>query len=769
MHSSALYNFVMRIKINLKSLLLYAVYAAALICINRAAEGVPLSLGLCFAMLICGANIVAVPILYALSSIISLNVITCLLSLFEGGFLCAVTLIYRRAHKKIRAEAVAYLCIALIPFIAFSQWRGVKGLYFTYNVYLLKAFAAIAVITFTWFCFKSVYALLYRLYRCRLRAEELICLAAVFTVCGIGLNRLIGLFAYLSIACLPVILSVRLYRNASAVIIACVAALPCALCEGMINSVTAMLIISVISLLFVNAGRWAPSAACFASVCVWFYFYGAFGDGAALTVMRVLLLFCCCAAGALPTAERLERRLSLLTVKGVMDKTLEERIKLETGEKLFKTGEVFREIECAFLNLDQALDEGALRRRMAAELKERMCENCERKAKCAKSDVYTGFKRLIDSGCVKGKVNLVDLPQSVTVNCSRPADAIAELNRLLAEYRRLTLEAENAQNGRRLLADQAKGIAEVLKNCAVELSKSECDHTAAERAIEDELSARGISCPEIRVRGEKGDEILLTVVGKPNAAALRECLLKVTGKSFILKDKVIYDSEKSCLAFAAPPPYDAAFGVAYAVKDGEKASGDTHSVIKINEHCFLMALSDGMGSGEYANKVSSTAISLIEAFYRAEMPTDTVLDTINKLMCFNRDERFACIDVAAIDLNDLKAGFIKIGSPAGIIVRQGEIKVLESRSLPLGILDGIRPTVCEERLKCGDLVAFMSDGITSAYSSPDELYAFLETLKPLNPQNLAEKILQNAKQRSGGRADDDMTVLCVRIFERAEK
>jgi len=30
-----------------------------------------------------------------------------------------------------------------------------------------------------------------------------------------------------------------------------------------------------------------------------------------------------------------------------------------------------------------------------------------------------------------------------------------------------------------------------------------------------------------------------------------------------------------------------------------------------------MALSDGMGSGEYARKVSESAISLIEAFYRA--------------------------------------------------------------------------------------------------------------------------------------------------------
>ena len=179
-----------------------------------------------------------------------------------------------------------------------------------------------------------------------------------------------------------------------------------------------------------------------------------------------------------------------------------------------------------------------------------------------------------------------------------------------------------------------------------------------------------------------------------------------------------------------------------------------------------MALSDGMGSGEYAKKVSSTAISLIEAFYRAEMPEGTVLNTINKLLSFNRDERFTCIDIAAVNLNTGIANFVKIGSPAGIIVRENEIKVLESQSLPLGILDNLRPTVCSEQLKNGDIVVFMSDGITSAFPSQTDLYAFLQELKPLNPQSLADKILADALARASQTVTDDMTVLCTRIFEK---
>ena len=236
-------------------------------------------------------------------------------------------------------------------------------------------------------------------------------------------------------------------------------------------------------------------------------------------------------------------------------------------------------------------------------------------------------------------------------------------------------------------------------------------------------------------------------------------------RRYVLKDKIVYDEQKSCLIFSAPPKLDAAFGVAYAVKKGEKVSGDTHSVIRVNEKSFLMALSDGMGSGDYARKVSESAISLIEAFYRAEMPADTVLNVINKLLSFNRDERFTCIDIAAINLDTGRADFVKIGSPAGIIMREGEIKILESSSLPLGILDTLHPATSTETLKNGDIVVFMSDGITSAFPSATDLYEFLQDFKPLNPQNLADKILAGALDKTGHEVTDDMTVLCTRIFE----
>lgn len=744
---------------------MYAAYALILLALNSALTGVPFSLGLCFSMLVCGTNIIATPVLYVLASIISLDWITILLSLFEGGFLAVITFLYRRTGRKIRAEAIVYLAIALAPFIGVSRWSGAGGEAYIHNPYLLKAIAALAIIVFTYFAFKSVFALLFRVCRCKLRADELICLAATSAVAGIGLYNLIGFYAYVSIAVGIIAFSVRLLKSPAAVIIACVAAVPCAVALLDLTPVTALVIISIITLSFCELGRFAPAVASCGCTAGYFYISELYLKPVWVSVLYTLLLVLCCALSSAISEKKLEQLRGLLTVTKVLPRSDEERYKEFVSEKLFRMSEVFREIENAFNALDDKPDDAAMKRRMLAETKQSMCAECKKREICADTKVYRGFSALIEAGCLKGKVSFVDLTADVTLNCSDPATLTETVNKLLYEYRKTTLEAENARSGRKLLAGQARGIAEVLKSRAVDFCRESEDYSGTEKKVVAALAANGISCPEIKIRGQANREVSLTLVGCKDFLPVKKCIEQTTGMKLMLKDKTAYDRQKTAYMLTEPPKYDAAFGVAYKVKDGERVSGDTHTVIKINEHSFLMALSDGMGSGEYARKVSETAISLIEAFYRSEMPTNVVLDTINKLLCFNRDERFTCIDAAAIDLNTLTASFIKIGSPVGIIVRKGEIKVLESRSLPLGILDGIHPTTCKEQLKKDDIVVFMSDGVTSSFNGVSDLYDFLQTIKPLNPQSLADKILAAARERVTG-APDDMTVLCVRIFER---
>lgn len=755
----------MAFKLNLKSLLLYSAYALVTVALNSVSPKLPLSLGVCFAMLICGTNAVIVPVIYALASIITLDWISMLLSLFEAGFLTLIVMLYRRTGKKIRYEAVAYLIIAAGPFVAFSRW-SYGGDFAISDPYALKAIAAALIVCFFPFCFRTVYGLVYRIFRCKLKADELLCVAVFFAVVGVGVRNLIGNYAYVCLCAAIVAFAVRLTRNASCTLVAVVAAIPQTVVSLNPDFITAQVAIAAITLLFCSLGRFAPSLIALFLSALHLYLFGCYSSTPFVAVAYSLLLFVCCLIAALPSDKTVDGLRQMLTLKKVLPRTEDVRCRDEVSASLYRMSEVFREIATAFTALDEGPDESAMKKRMLAETKQTACTDCPKADVCKHGGVYRGFAALIETGCLKGKVGFIDLTADVTRNCKKPSDLIEIVNKLLFEYRRATLEAENAKNGRRLLAEQARGVAEVLKQKALELCRESADFTAEEKKISAALAANGITCPEIKITGTEEKQVFITLVGVNDFAPVLSCIEDAVGEKLMLKDKTPYTADKCAYVLTKPPEYDAAFGVAYSIKNGERISGDTHSVIKIDEHSFLMALSDGMGSGEYASKVSATAISLIEAFSRSKMPQSVMLDTVNKLLCFNRDERFTCIDAAVINLDDLSAAFIKIGSPVGLIVRKGEIKVLESRSLPLGILDNLHPSTSTEKLKNNDVIVFMSDGITSAFDGTAELYEFVGTLKPMNPQAVADEILAAAKQRVCG-VPDDMTVLCVRIYKKA--
>ena len=179
----------------------------------------------------------------------------------------------------------------------------------------------------------------------------------------------------------------------------------------------------------------------------------------------------------------------------------------------------------------------------------------------------------------------------------------------------------------------------------------------------------------------------------------------------------------------------------------------------------MVALSDGMGSGEYARRISESTISLLESFYRAKMPSSLVLSTINKLLTFSREETFACVDIAVVDLDNGEADIVKIGSPMGFILSGNALHILESASLPLGILESLHPDTSSYTLQEDDVLLFLSDGITSAFGSSSDLYETLKNIPASNPQQLADALLAKAVALYGGTAKDDMTVLAVRLFK----
>ena len=441
------------------------------------------------------------------------------------------------------------------------------------------------------------------------------------------------------------------------------------------------------------------------------------------------------------------------------------------SNRLYELSGIFIEMKTAFVALQKAeTSPETAKSLIVSQTIARICENCPKNKRCitdkrARNDC---IRKMVDVGFAKGRLTLIDMPSYLGDVCARPSDLLYSLNKALAEYRNYCIEKKNASIGRELLAQEADGVAEILKNLALESGTLLSFQSDLERTLSESLFHAGYTVSELLIYGENDNTSISMILTMKEFSllALQNLISKTLGADFLLCDKANVTDEKTYLIFKKQAPYDAVFGVAKTTKDGSSISGDTHSVIKIDGDKFMIALSDGMGSGDNAEKVSSIALSLIESFYKAGLSGKVVLNTVNKLLSINADDNFTALDISVVDLKNCQADFIKYGSPYGFIISERGIKIIEGNSLPLGILEDLKPSVCHTDLSEENMILLVTDGISDAFGSADDLIEFIRSLPALNPQSLADEILKKALELSNGKPADDMTALAVRLFKK---
>ena len=128
------------------------------------------------------------------------------------------------------------------------------------------------------------------------------------------------------------------------------------------------------------------------------------------------------------------------------------------------------------------------------------------------------------------------------------------------------------------------------------------------------------------------------------------------------------------------------------------------------------------------------------------------------------DESLATVDIASIDLYTGDAFLYKAGAAPTLVRRSGRTGKAESRSLPAGILKDIGFDRAVLKLKTGDIVLLMSDGVCA--DGTDWIRAELEAWQNGSAQELAERIGECARRRASADRRDDITVLAAIIEKR---
>lgn len=755
-------------------LLIYFLFGCAMLFLRNVGNNAePLGLALVYGMGIAGLSPVLSAALYFMSSLFIVQGLEIVLCLGQALLMAIGFLIERRLRKSNLQKTwflpLFCLSVALASFVAFSPFQPyaifstlglslsatVQKVIFAGGIFLLAAVLAV-----------GIKALLRKFLKCRLRGEEIVFCILFFVLVGVGICNFFGVNAYMGIALFVLLVFACVTKDASAIFCAFVLSLPPALTYSL--SPERFFVYGVAIVLFMRSGRLSAALAALGVFFAYGYFDGLYAYptspliAAVLSAVLPALLFVLIPT---PLMRGLENKLVFYREKH-LSRIAINRNRAAIGEQLFELSAVFREIQATFSSLGTTEAEEGAKEYIRGLVVSEVCKTCTGYRACQRKGAFEDLGKLIHVGCQKGKANLIDVPNRLGDLCINPSGILYAVNRQIGDYTRYMTETENAANGRALLAGQAQGVSEILKNLALEQSEPLKMYTDKERALNVALLSAGIVCSEVLIYGEEGDLTLsLITFGKSDVKRIALVASEQFSCPMMISRRIALSGDKFCCILRKKPYFDAAFGMACTKKAGETASGDTHSVIKIDERRFMVALSDGMGSGEYAKRVSESTISLLESFYRAKMPSNLVLSAVNKLLTFSKEETFACVDIAVVDLDDGRADIVKIGSPVGFILSGNTVKVLDSNSLPMGILDSLHPETASYELLENDTLLFLSDGITGAFGSTADLYDALKSIPASNPQQLTDLLLESALAAYGGEAKDDMTAVAVRLFK----
>ena len=333
--------------------------------------------------------------------------------------------------------------------------------------------------------------------------------------------------------------------------------------------------------------------------------------------------------------------------------------------------------------------------------------------------------------------------------------------------------------GKEALVYQLEETARYLREMETFLKKEQYLSEEKKRELIQFLRRYHIKARRIETahRAEKGREIALLLrcdsVKKTMSLRLLERLLSEV-LLFPVKascpQRGYISEEETEFVFREQPQYYCVTGVARSIKEEHEVSGDSFSFFYENEGELALILSDGMGSGEMAEKESEMVLILLERMLSAGFREETAIRMINSVLALRAEQNtFATLDISRINLYGGTCEFIKIGGAATYIRRGKWLECVEAKTLPIGMLQRVDYDFTGKKLYDGDYIIMMSDGVLDTVQ-PEERAEFLQQIIGEEPgenaQVIAGRILNASLLLQNFEPKDDMTVLVCGVFEQ---
>ncbi|MBZ9637154.1 stage II sporulation protein E [Clostridium sp. FP1] len=411
-------------------------------------------------------------------------------------------------------------------------------------------------------------------------------------------------------------------------------------------------------------------------------------------------------------------------------------------------------------------------------LADRVCSDCNMKSMCWKRELhytYAAFEELIQNFERKSD----SVPEEIERKCIKRTALLKNTEDIVNKHIINEMWRTRLSEGRELLANQISNMADSVSEIVEDFNSEIQIDTSMEKLICRALDKNSIKYNELMCLNDKTGR--MNIKFSLEACSGRQMCVKellpiingVTGKCMCVSDEGCSINPKTNMCkvtMEETPKFHVVTNVARQCKDGEKFNGDSYSFGKLMDGSYMSIISDGMGSGPEAGRESEAAVELIEKFTSAGFSKITAINTVNSIMTlrFSQEEKFSTIDLSSIDLYTGEIDFMKVGAVATFLKSGDRLEIIKSKSLPIGVLDKADIDIQQMRLKNGDIIVMLSDGVLDYNDENvgrvDWIVDYLGKNNCNNPKELADGLLSEAKKLSGNRVKDDMTVLVSKIY-----
>jgi sigma-B regulation protein RsbU (phosphoserine phosphatase) len=215
------------------------------------------------------------------------------------------------------------------------------------------------------------------------------------------------------------------------------------------------------------------------------------------------------------------------------------------------------------------------------------------------------------------------------------------------------------------------------------------------------------------------------------------------------------------------------FEIASAWQSARLVGGDYFDILPLDERTLGLCIADVAGKGMPAALLMSNLQAAVRGLSSLSVAPNLLCNRLNSIVYRNTEsDRFITFFYAQLDAPARRLTYVNAGHNAPFVVRSdGSHERLREGGTVLGVFDSRNFEMGSVQLSEGDRVILFTDGVTEACGLEGEefgearLLRFLKDHLKLSADDLQARILKEVATFSGGRWQDDATLLVLAVGE----